>query len=80
VYVSTNFVHSSALQLEDASSAGGPYTVISTSSGSQTSMTTSVTSGSTVTRYLGLLVAKINGGSALNGSDNATLTYTLSVP
>ncbi len=43
-------------------------------------MTTSVTSGSTVTRYLGLLVAKINGGSALNGSDNATLTYTLSVP
>jgi hypothetical protein len=85
-YVSTNFAHPSTLALEDSGSAGGPYVAISISAGSPTIITHSGASGSSITRYLGLFVSSANGAGAFpgvsggNGSDSATLTYTLTVP
>jgi hypothetical protein len=78
-YVSTDFVHPSQLELRDSNN-GSSYSAISKSSGSQTTFTSSATSASTVTRYLGLFVGDTNGGSAFTGADNATITYTLVVP
>jgi len=86
VYVRTDFVHPGALELRDAVAAGGPYTAISKLSGSPTPITSSATSGSTLTRYLGLFVSATSGPGAFPGTaggsapDNATLTYTLTVP
>lgn len=80
VYVSVGFAHPTILQLEDAAASGGPYSAISTSSAPQTSITASSTTGSSLTRYLGLFVSSVNGPTAFTGSDNATLTYTLTVP
>jgi hypothetical protein len=77
VYVSTNFAHPTALTLQSASVAAGPYTSISTSSASPTSITTSATDRSTPTEYLGLLVSNT---SSFTGADSATLTFTLTVP
>lgn len=80
VYVSMNFVHPAILQLQDAAASGGPYTTISNSSASPTSLTTSAATNSSLTRYLGLFVSSVNGAGAFTGSDSATLTYTLTVP
>jgi hypothetical protein len=80
VYVSTNFAHPTILQLEDAAAAAGPYTVISTSSGSPTVMTTTAADRSAITRYLGLFVGLNNATSPYLGADNATLTFTMTVP
>jgi hypothetical protein len=85
VYVSTDFVHPSTLEARDSGASGGPYTAISKLSGSPTSITSSATSGSSLTRYLGLFVSASSGSGAFPGtggsaSDNATLTYTLIVP
>jgi hypothetical protein len=86
VYVSTDFLHPSALELRDAAASGGPYTAISKLSGSPTSITSSASSGSTLTRYLGLFVSASSGPGAFPGTaggsapDSATLTYTLIVP
>jgi len=77
--VSSNFVHSTVLVLKDASVSGSPYSSISISVGSQTSLPTA-SSGVNLTRYLGLFVSNLSGGGAFTGADNATLTYTLSVP
>jgi len=83
-YVSTNFTNFSTLQLGTVSSSGGSYAAISTSSASPTTLTASassyVSTGNAYTGYLGLFVAVINGAGAFNGSDNAILTYTLTVP
>jgi hypothetical protein len=79
-YVSLDFTHPGVLELRDAASAGGPYSTISKSSGSQTILTTSASSGIDVTRYLGLFVSSANGSGTFVGSDNATLTYTLTAP
>jgi hypothetical protein len=78
-YVSTDFAHPSQLELRDSSS-GVSYSAISKSSGSQTTFSSSATSASTITRYLGLFVAGTNGGTVFTGADNATVTYTLVVP
>lgn len=80
VYVSTNFAHPAILQLEDAAASAGPYTVISTSSGSPTVMTTTAADRSSITRYLGLFVGLNNATSPYLGADNATLTFTMTVP
>lgn len=86
VYVSTDFLHPSALEARDSAAAGGPYTAISKLSGSPTSITSSASSGSTLTRYLGLFVSASSGPGAFPGTaggsapDSATLTYTLIVP
>jgi hypothetical protein len=78
-YVSTDFGHPSQLELRDSSS-GVTYSALSKSSGSQTLLTSSASSGSTVTRYVGLFVSNTNGGSVFTGADNATVTFTLVVP
>ena len=80
VYVSANFIHTAILQMQDSATSGGTYSAISTNSGGQTSLTTSGTSGTNVTRYLGLFVSNANGASAFTGADSASLTYTLTVP
>jgi len=80
VYVSTNFIHTAILELRDSATSGGTYSTISTNSGGQTSITTSATTGASVTRYLGMWVSNANGASAFTGADSATLTYTLTVP
>jgi hypothetical protein len=79
LYVSLDFVHPLILEARDAASPGGPYTAISKSSGSQTTLT-SAASASSVTRYLGLFVKDSNGPTAFSGADSATLTYTLTAP
>jgi hypothetical protein len=80
VYVSMNFVHPAILQLQNAAALGGPYTAISNSSASPTSLTTTAATNSSLTRYIGLFVSNVNGAGAFTGSDSATLTYTLTVP
>ncbi len=80
VYVSTDFAHPSQLELRDSSAAGRRFRAISKSAGSQTTITSAASSGSTVTRYLGLFVSNANGPTIFTGADNATLTYTLVVP
>jgi hypothetical protein len=80
VYVKTNFVHPTLLTLNDATSSGGPYSAISTSAGAQTQITAAAADRSSITRYLGLFVSNVNGATAYNGSDSATLTFTMTVP
>ena len=79
VYVSSDFAHPLSLQLQN-SSTGSSFSNISKSSSSQTVLTSSVSSGSFLTSYLGLFVSRLNGASAFVGTDNAVLTYTLTVP
>lgn len=78
-YVSTNFVHSTILQLYDSASSNSGYAALSTSSSSPTSLNSSVTNGTNITRYLGLFVSNVNGAGSFRGSDSATLTYTITV-
>jgi len=80
VYVSTNFAHPTILKLNDASSSGGPYTAVSTTPATPTQITHAAGDRSTITRYVGLFVANTNGPTAFNGTDSATLTFTLTVP
>jgi len=80
VYVSSNFAHSTLLAMKDTGTSGGPYTTISLTSASPTSITTTAASNATTTRYLGLFVSNLSGGSAFTGADNATLTYQMTVP
>ncbi|HEV2349677.1 MAG TPA: hypothetical protein VG028_07525 [Terriglobia bacterium] len=80
VYVSMDFVHPAILQLDDSAAAAGPYSAISKSSGAQSSITSTVVTNTILTRYLGLYVSGVNGAGAFTGSDNATLTYTLTEP
>lgn len=84
-YVSTNFATlSSILSVVQASSAPGSIAALSamsTSSGSPTSIGTSLASGTAITRYIGVTVQPTNSGSAtVSGSDTATITYTMTVP
>jgi hypothetical protein len=84
-YVSTNFATlSSILSVVQASSAPGnigALSAMSTSSGSPTSVGTSLVSGTAVTRYIGVTVQPTNSGSStVSGSDTATITYTMTVP
>jgi hypothetical protein len=78
-YVSADFVHPSQLELRDSSN-GSSFSAISKASGSQTNLTSSATTASTVTRYLGLFVSNTNGATVFTGADNATVTFTLVVP
>jgi len=80
VYVSSDFVHPAILHLDDAAVSGGPYNAISKLPGTPTSITTTATNGSNVTRYLGLFVSGANGAGTFTGADNATLTFTMTVP
>ena len=79
-YVSSTFskANLSIVQANSTPSAIGDLSAMSTSSGSQTSLASNATSGSAVTRYLGVSVAPTNG-AGLTGADSATITYTLTV-
>jgi len=79
--VSTTFTHSAILTLKDsATGSAGSFSNISTNCGAATSLSGSAGNRSTVARYLGLFVSNVNGATAFTGLDNATLTYTLTVP
>jgi hypothetical protein len=79
-YVSANFAKSnlSIVQASNTPAAIGDLAAMSTSSGSQTNVATNATSGTALTRYIGVSVAPTNGAS-LTGADSATVTYTLTV-
>lgn len=84
-YVSTNFATlSNVLSVVQASSAPGnigALSAMSTSSGSPTSIGTSLASGTAITRYIGVSVQPTNSSSVtVSGSDTATITYTMTVP
>jgi len=79
VYVSSNFIHSTVLSLDDAASGTGPFNAIG-NSGLPTTITSSAATGVNITRYLGLFVSNTNGAGSYRGNDSATLTYTLTVP
>ena len=78
VTLSTNFAHPSVLKLYSAAVAAGPYTTPLSSTATQ--ITNTATSRTAITPYLGLFVSSVNGVGAFNGSDSATLTFTLTVP
>jgi len=86
VQVTTNFAHPNSLNVEDAASccSAGSFKAIPT--GLQTTITGTASSGTAITRYLGLFVSSANGAgvfpgtSGASGSDSATLTYNLTVP
>jgi hypothetical protein len=81
MFVSTNFGNTTVLELDDASAccSAGSFSPLPTASPG-TAQITGVSSGSSITRYLGLLVKKANGAAGLIGADTATVTYTLTVP
>ncbi len=79
-FVSTNFAHPTVLQLRDGAASAGPFANIGTTAGTATQITATAGSRSTITRFLGLFVSNANGATAFNGSDAATLTFTLTVP
>ncbi len=86
VYVSTDFVHPSTLNLRDAATCCASFAPISKVAGAPTTITAAAASTTAITRYLGLFVSSANGGGAFpgtaaaSGSDSAKLTFTLTVP
>jgi len=80
VYVSTTFAHPAVLHVDDSASGAGPYTAISVTAGTPTQITSSAHDRTAVTRYLGLFVSNVNGATSFTGTDNATLTFTMTVP
>jgi hypothetical protein len=79
-YVSTDFAHPSILSLQGAAAGAGPYAALSKNAGAQTQVTTTAADRSSTTGYLGLFISNVNGATAFNGADSATLTFTLTVP
>lgn len=78
VALTTNFAHSSILNLDDASALTGPFTQITAT---PITITNTAASRGSITRYLGLFVSNTNNGVGFfTGSDSATLTFTLTVP
>ena len=77
VALTTNFVHPAVLKLDDAAAISGPFTQITAV---PITITTTAANRSTITRYLGLFVSNISGPGFFTGADNATLTFTLTVP
>jgi len=80
VYASATFAHPGVLHLDDSAASGGPYAAISVTAGAPTQITTAAHDRTAVTRYLGLFVSNVNGATAFTGTDNATLTFTMTVP
>lgn len=77
VTLTANFMHPTVLQLDDAGSATGSFTQITTT---PVTITSAAASRTPITRYLGLFVSSINGPGTFTGSDTATLTFTMTVP
>jgi len=80
VYASTAFAHPAVLHLDDSAASAGPYAAISVTAGAPTQITNAAHDRTSVTRYLGLFVSNVNGATAFTGTDNATLTFTMTVP
>ncbi len=79
-FVSSPFAHPTILILRDAAASAGPYTNIGTTAGTATQITTTAADRGSITRFLGLFVSNTNGATAFQGSDAATLTFTMTVP
>jgi hypothetical protein len=79
-FVSTTFAHPTILILRDAAASAGPYNNIGTTAGTATQITNTAANRSSITRFLGLFVSNTNGATAFQGSDSATLTFTMTVP
>lgn len=79
-FVSSPFAHPTILILRDAAASAGPYTNIGTTVGTATQITAAAADRSSITRFLGLFVSNTNGATAFQGSDSATLTFTMTVP
>jgi hypothetical protein len=79
-FVSTTFAHPAILILRDAANSTGPFNNIGTTAGTATQITSTAASRSSITRFLGLFVSNTNGATAFQGSDAATLTFTITVP
>jgi hypothetical protein len=79
-FVSTTFAHPAILTLRDAAVSAGPYNNIGTTAGTATQITNAAADRSSITRFLGLFVSNTNGATAFQGSDSATLTFTMTVP
>jgi hypothetical protein len=80
VFVRPNFAHPAVLQLRDAAASTGPFTTIGTSAGGAVVISTAAANRATITRFLGLFVSNVNGVTAFNGSDAATMIFTMTVP
>ena len=80
VYASKVFAHPAVLHLDDSASGAGPYAAISVTAGAPTAITAAAHDRTSFTRYLGLFVSNVNGATAFSGTDNATLTFTMTVP
>jgi len=82
-YVSGNFTNSSVLAVQYSTAAPtgiASFTPMPTASASAVALVSAGTNGSAVTSYLGVAVSVQNGASAFTGTDQATVTYTLTVP
>jgi hypothetical protein len=79
-FVSSPFAHPTILILRDAAASAGPYNNIGTTAGTATQITNTAADRSSITRFLGLFVSNTNGATAFQGSDSATLTFTMTVP
>ena len=80
VFASTNFAHPTILQARDGAASAGPFNNIGLTAGTATQITAAAADRSSITRFLGLFISNINGPTSLRGSDNATLTFTMTVP
>jgi hypothetical protein len=76
VYVSSNFIHPTILELRDSTSSGGPYTAISKVQATPTVFGSTFSNQSSNQRYLGLFVSSVNGATSFTGADSAILTFT----
>ena len=80
VFASKNFAHPTALHSEDAAASAGPFTAIGLTAGTATQITATAADRNPITRFLGLFVSNVNGATSFRGGDNATLTFTMTVP
>jgi hypothetical protein len=80
VFVSTNFAHPTDMVARDGAASAGPFNNIGLTTGTATQITATATNRSSITRFLGLFVSNANGATSFRGTDNATLTFTMTVP
>jgi hypothetical protein len=84
-YVATTFATLSGVlsvvQANSVPAAGTDLTTMGVTSGTAATVATDATSGTALTRYLGVKLLPTNktGADAVNGSDTATVTYTMTV-
>lgn len=80
VFVSSNFAHPTAMVARDGAASAGPFNNIGLTAATATQITVTAINRSSITRFLGLFIADLNGNTSFRGGDNATLTFTMTVP